>query len=185
MLGPGHEIFVAPTSTRCRVHTKPLKFVDRLARVHLNFKLFKEGKKITKEAVKVARFWEKWGWALKRSQKATDFVFTRHRQGFRFHLAPFRKRFQIAPVRVTFSHNFDPNRVNAKAFCDFLAPFSTRSAESSERGLFSHLSNVCMKSQIMYRMHRDSHLIRQILIELCWNQTKRIDYLHDPCLLDN
>ena len=74
-------------------------------------------------------------------------MFTRHRQGFRFHLAPFRNRFQIASVRVTFSHNFDPDRVNAKAFCDFLAPFSTRSADSSERGLFSHLSNVCMKSQ--------------------------------------
>ena len=48
---------------------------------------------------------------------------------------------------MTFSHNFDPDRVNAKAFYDFLAPFSTRSADSSERGLFSHLSNVCMKSQ--------------------------------------
>ena len=103
----------------------------------------------------------------KAEPKTNGFVFTRHLQGFRFHLAPFRNRFQIAPVRMTFSHNFDPDRVNAKAFYDFLAPFSTRSADSSERGLFSHLSNVCMKSRIMYRMHRDSHLIRQILIELC------------------
>ena len=45
---------------------------------------------------------------IKGSEKVSDFVFTRHRQGFRFHLAPFRNRFQIAPVRVTFSHNFDP-----------------------------------------------------------------------------
>ena len=33
-------------------------------------------------------------------------MFTRHRQGFRFHLAAFRNRFQR--VRVTFSRNFDP-----------------------------------------------------------------------------
>ena len=45
---------------------------------------------------------------LKLSEKVPDFVFTRHRQGFRFHLAPVRNRFEITPVRVTFSHNFDP-----------------------------------------------------------------------------
>ena len=183
---PGHEIFVAPY-----LHTMPCSHEDikicwQVNKSSLKRQTFQVGqKKITQKAVKVALFWEKGGWPLKRTQKATDFVFTRHSQGFRFHLAPFRNRFQIAPVRMTFSHNFDPDRVNAKAFCDFLAPFSTRSADSSERGLFSHLSDVCMKSQIMYTVHRDSHLIRQILIELCWNQTKRIDYLHDPCLLDN
>ena len=43
---------------------------------------------------------------IKGSEKVSDFVFTRHRQGFRFHLAPFRNRFQIAPVSVAFSaHN--------------------------------------------------------------------------------
>ena len=84
---------------------------------------------------------------IKGSEKVPDFVFTQHRQVVPFHLAPFRNRFQIAPVRVTFSHNFDPvsserkgvllrlfsavfislrTRVNAKAFyCDVLAPFST------------------------------------------------------------
>ena len=43
---------------------------------------------------------------LKKYEKVPDFVFTRHRQGFRFHLATFRNRFQR--VRVTFSRNFDP-----------------------------------------------------------------------------
>ena len=47
-------------------------------------------------------------WVLKRSEKVPESIFTRHRQGFRFHLAPFRNRFQIAPVKVTFSYNFDP-----------------------------------------------------------------------------
>ena len=45
---------------------------------------------------------------IKGSEKVPDFVFTQHRQVVPFHLAPFRNRFQIAPVRVTFSHNFDP-----------------------------------------------------------------------------
>ena len=34
-------------------------------------------------------------------------MFTQHRKRFSFHLAPFSNRFQIAPVRVTFSHNYD------------------------------------------------------------------------------
>ena len=33
---------------------------------------------------------------------------SRHGQRFRCHLAPFKNRFQIAPVSVKFSDNFDP-----------------------------------------------------------------------------
>ena len=51
----------------------------------------------------------KGGWALKRSEKVLDFVFTLRRQGFHFHIAPFRNRFQIVLVKVMeFSRNFDP-----------------------------------------------------------------------------
>ena len=49
--------------------------------------------------------WDKESWANKVGRKVSDFVFTRHRQGFRFHLATFKNRFQR--VRVTFSSNFD------------------------------------------------------------------------------
>ena len=54
------------------VDTKPLKFVDRLTRLHL-------------------LLWDKGGWALKR-------ILCPHNtnQWFRFYLTPFRNRFQIA-----------------------------------------------------------------------------------------
>ena len=46
---------------------------------------------------------------MKAREKVQDFVFRRHRQVFRFHLAPFRHRFQIAPVEVTFSVRYPVN----------------------------------------------------------------------------
>ena len=62
------------------VHTKPLKSVHRLARVHLNLKHF-------------------FFFQTKCSENVPDFVFTRHRQArFCFHLAQFRNRFQVDPV---------------------------------------------------------------------------------------
>ena len=48
---------------------------------------------------------------------------------------PCRNRFQIAPVKVTFSHNFDPVQCERKGVSAFLVPFSTRSGDSCVRGL--------------------------------------------------
>ena len=61
-------------------------------------------------------------------KKYRIFVFTRHRQGFRFHIAPLRNRFQIAPIEVTVSHNFDPVPCehNGAMFCNFFVLFSSR-----------------------------------------------------------
>ena len=47
-------------------------------------------------------------------------MFTRHREEFRFHLAPLRNHFQIVPVKVTVSHIFGPVHANASAICHVL-----------------------------------------------------------------
>ena len=79
------------------VYTKPLKLVNGLRRVLLNLKPFQvEQQNNTESRFEIRDR----GWVLKRSEKGADFVFTRHRQGFRFHLAPFRNRFQIARLRL-------------------------------------------------------------------------------------
>ena len=76
-----------------------------------------------------------------RDEKVPDFVFTRHRQGLRFHLAPFRNRFWIAQVEVTVSQTISSRyRVNATVFLlFFLMPFSSRTRVGLARRLVSRI----------------------------------------------
>ena len=49
-------------------------------------------------------------------------MFTRHREEFRFHLAPLRNHFQIVPVKVTVSHIFGPVSCERKCYLSRFKP---------------------------------------------------------------
>ena len=129
---------------RCRqflcVHTKSVKIVDRLARVHFKLKLFKQSKENNTENGQGFCF-EISGAKLKSSGFCVHTTPPRVPSSSRTVLESFSNRFHN--IRITFSQNFYPEQCKRKSVLRlFSAIFNSLWTRGSKIGNFNLLRDV-------------------------------------------